>query len=140
MLSIIEKFKNRKILLKNSSKIGPLFGRRSCKIGTSLTRWLAKLNNWYAFGTLARLFVRWCVKIKSWHAFDTWSRRPGMHAWQECHAILQTHLRLNNKKSTTSEYLCFPIPFAYNRRSLFQTSGNHGMIFRSEYSKTSKWH
>ena len=53
---------------------------------------------------------------------------------------MQTHLRLNNKKSTTSEYLCFPIPFAYNRRSFFHTSRNHGMIFRSEYSKTSKWH
>ena len=71
MVRIIEKFKNWKILLKNSWKIGTPFGRQNWKIGTPLARWHAKLNNWYTFGTLARLLARWQVTMKSWHTFGT---------------------------------------------------------------------
>ena len=70
MVSMIEKFKNWKILLKNSWKIGPPFSRRSWKIGTPLARWHDKLNsNWHTFGTLTRLLARWQVMMRSWHVF-----------------------------------------------------------------------
>ena len=56
MLSIIEKFISRKILLRNSWKIGLPFGRRSWKIGSPswiiimpLISWHTKLNNWHVF-------------------------------------------------------------------------------------------
>ena len=58
MLSIIEKFKYWKIILKNSWKIGTPFGRRSWKIDMPLAHWQAKLHNWYTFGTFARLLER----------------------------------------------------------------------------------
>ena len=71
MLSIIEKFKDWKVLLKNSWKIGMHFGRRSWKIGLFWTYWHIKLNNWHTFGTLARLLTRWHVKneklARVWH-------------------------------------------------------------------------
>ena len=70
MVSIIEKLKNWKILLKNNWKIGTPFGRRSWKIGTPLAHWHAKLNNWHTFGTLARLLTRWQVIMRSCHAFE----------------------------------------------------------------------
>ena len=83
MVSMIEKFKNPKILLKNSWKIGTPFGRRSWKIETPLARWHAKLNNWHTFGTLARLLTHWQVIMRSWHAFGTLARghvdHAGMH-------------------------------------------------------------
>ena len=50
VLRIIEKFKNWKILLKNSWKIGKPFGRQSWKIGTPLASWHVYWN----IGTLAR--------------------------------------------------------------------------------------
>ena len=57
MLSIIKKLKFWKNLLKSSWK----FGRRSWKIGTPLTRWHPKLNNWQTYGTLVRLLARWHI-------------------------------------------------------------------------------
>ena len=84
MLSIIEKFKNWKTILKKSWKIGIHFGRRNSKIGwplgtlvrqfetlarlwhvgtpsliigAPLACWHAKLSNWYTFVTLARWYV-----------------------------------------------------------------------------------
>ena len=83
MLSMIKKFKNWKILLKNSWKIGIPFSRRNWKIGTPLASSHAKLNNWYTFVMLVRLFARWQVIMRSWHAFVTLARGhvdyAGMH-------------------------------------------------------------
>ena len=128
MLRIIETFKNGNFLLKNIWKIGTLFGRWSWKIGTPsfiistplarwnwifgtpLTFWHDKLYNWHDSGTLARLFVRRYLKVGSGRAFGTWARRPRWYAWHAWHVIYQTH-SLNHKKSTTFEYLFFPIPF-----------------------------
>ena len=52
-----------------------------------LLRWHAKLNNWHAFGTFARLLARWHVKMRIWHAFGTLARRPHWHAWHVWQAI-----------------------------------------------------
>ena len=84
MVRMIKKFKNWKILLKNSWKIRTSFGRWSWKIGTSLARWHAKLNNWHTFGTLARLLARWQVIMRIRHVYwhvGTWARRPSWHVW-----------------------------------------------------------
>ena len=84
MVRMIKKFKNWKILLKNSWKIRTSFGRWSWKIGTSLARWHAKLNNWHTFDTLARLLARWQVIMRIWHVYwhvGTWARRPSWHVW-----------------------------------------------------------
>ena len=71
MMSIIEKFKNWKILLKNSWKIDTPFGKRSWNIGSPLACWYTKLNNWHTFGTLARLLTLWHIKneklARVWH-------------------------------------------------------------------------
>ena len=74
ILTIIEKFKNWKIPLKNSWKIGTPFGRRSWKSDTPLVRLLA----------------RWNVKMRVWQSFGTLTRRPRWHAW---YAIKQTPIR-----------------------------------------------
>ena len=100
MLSIIIKFKNWKVILKNSWKIGMPFGRRSWNIGTPygtlvcqvkklallfhvgtpLARWHTKLKNWHGFGALACLLARWQVKMKRWHAFGTLAHGHVDHA------------------------------------------------------------
>ena len=57
-MSLIEKFKYWKILLKNIWKIGTAFDGRGWKIGTPLARCNARLNNWYTFGTFISTLAR----------------------------------------------------------------------------------
>ena len=90
MLSIIEKFKNSKILLKDSWKIVTPFGRQSWKTGTPLETlarqvetfarfWHVGTPSWIISTSLVRWHVRqveklahlWHVKMRSWYAFGT---------------------------------------------------------------------
>ena len=93
ILSLTEKFKNQKILLKNSWKTGTPFCKHSWKIGMPLARWNTKLNNWHTFCTLTRLMARSHVKMRSWHAFGTLTHTSRWHAWHVWHAIWQTPIR-----------------------------------------------
>ena len=69
----IQKLKN---YFENIWKIATPFGRRIWKIGTSLTCWQAKLNNWHTFGWLARFLARWHF---FWVGEDEWSGWGWMH-------------------------------------------------------------
>ena len=49
------------------------------------------MNNWHAFGTLARLLTRLQVIMRNWHNFDTLARGHIDHSGMRVSKLLATH-------------------------------------------------
>ena len=110
ILSIIEKFKSWKVLLKKVWKIGKPFSRWNWKIGTPMPRWIP---SWI----IGKPLARWHVKMRSWHALGTLARRPLAHMARMTRDLPNSHMLCEsvnvNMKTTINFYLVIKEKFEY---------------------------